>query len=134
MVTKGELSKFAETTSVKGVSRLFKAESLDIRLLWVFAVVICLTLGCLNSYMILNDYLAYSPVSHVKAHSPRNQIFPNLMVCNLNPFVWLKDLPENQTYSFYIKMVHTKTKCDNCSIAEKKYLRLVRKEQLTISR
>ena len=134
MVVREEISNFAQNTSVKGVSRLFRADTIEIRLLWSFAIIVCLIIGCLHSASVFNDFLAFSPMTQIKAHSPRTQTFPNLLVCNLNPFVWLKDLPENETYSFYLEMVQNKMKCDNCSANEVEYLEIIREEQLTIAR
>ena len=134
MAVKEEISKFAQNTSLKGVSRLSRANSMEIRLLWSFAILASLILGCLYSATIFNDYLTFSTVTQIKTHSSRNQTFPHLQVCNLNPFVWLKNLPENETYSFYVEMVHNKTRCKNCSDWEQEYLELLRGEQLIMAR
>ena len=117
---KMELCKLVHNTSVKGVSRFFKADSMEIKVLWGCAVVSCLGIGFSIAYCILADYVTYSTVTRINEHafSPeKDTVFPNIHVCNLNPPGMLEDsdLLGNETYSAYSEMVNNVTACANCS-------------------
>jgi len=54
-----DLRKFAESTSVRGVSRIFKSGDGVLRILWVIAVVFCAAVLVFQLYSIVSQYLRY---------------------------------------------------------------------------
>ena len=68
MVVREELSHLVQTTSVKDVSRLVRADSTSVRLLWLVAIVTCSFFGVYQTYFLLSDFLSYSKVTRIKEH------------------------------------------------------------------
>jgi len=56
---RNDLRKFAESTSVRGVSRIFKSGDGVLRILWVLAVVFCASMLAFQLYSVINQYLRY---------------------------------------------------------------------------
>ena len=119
MTFREELKRFVQTTSVKGVSRVFRAETTGIRLLWVVAIVSCMTFGFQQVYTLLDDYVSYDKVTQIEERVETighgNQAFPKLRVCFLNPFDLSLDLRPDESFSYYKELVQSKTSCDNCT-------------------
>jgi len=53
------LRKFAATTSVRGVSRVFKSGDRVLRVLWAFAVVSCAAMLAYQLTRVISQYLRY---------------------------------------------------------------------------
>lgn len=124
MVLKEELLGFAKSTSVKGVSRLFRADSPEIRLLWICAITTCLTIGFYQTYQLLDEYFAYSTITQIKEYpfvSGEATAFPNILTCNLNPFD-MKNAEQIKMLEEYNAKVQTLTSCNNGSNKDKKLL------------
>ena len=105
MAFKHELSNFAQNTSVKGVSRLLKADSNEIKLLWTVAILICFTIGTYQTFLLFEEFFSYAKVTRIKEHKFRPEVdfvFPNVQVCSLNPGGLLRNLPPNETVSAFI--------------------------------
>jgi len=53
------LRKFVESTSVRGVSRIFKSKSPLLRIIWALAVISCGAMLVFQLIRIVNQYLRY---------------------------------------------------------------------------
>jgi len=53
------LRKFAESTSVRGVGRIFKSDDVVRRVLWILAVAFCLAMLVLQLSRVASQYLRY---------------------------------------------------------------------------
>ena len=100
---KDVLKTFAETTSVKGVSRVIKAQNVITQTFWCLAVVACFT-GLV--YSVANQYIAYcnfdvSSSTKTKFMAPS---FPDITVCNLNPYADFQAFPIS--YDNYSKILN----------------------------
>ena len=118
MAFKEELTRFGQGTSVKGVSRLFKAKSTEIKLLWSFAVVTCMFIGSYQTYSIISQYFSYTKVTRIVRHKIKpteDLVFPNIQVCNINPSGWLRNLPSDESMSSFQDLISNKTTCLDCS-------------------
>ena len=121
MAFKEELTRFGQDTSVKGVSRLFKAKSTEIKLLWSFAVVTCMFIGSYQTYSIISQYFSYTKVTRIVRHKIKpteDLVFPNIQVCNINPSGWLRDLPWDENMSSFQDLISKRTTCLDCSADE----------------
>ena len=107
-----ELRKFAENTSVKGVSRIMKAKTLPIRVLWVVSVLGFLFMSFGNCAELIQEYMQYSKIMQRKElhvfrdyHRYKDMFsLPDVTVCNQNP------LPAYQgyngtSYQEYVRLV-----------------------------
>ena len=110
MTIREEFSKFVQSTSVKGVSRLFKANSSEIKVLWALAVTTCFAFGFFQTYKLFEDFFSYATVTQIKRHrlnasDPKAAALPNIQVCNSNPSGMLINVHPNETFSVYREMV-----------------------------
>jgi len=66
-----DLRKFALSTSLRGVSRIFKSDDIVKRILWILAVVVCLTMLIFQLSRVISQYLLYefSTVTKKDIHS-----------------------------------------------------------------
>ena len=60
-----ELRRFANSTSVKGVPRLVRADTSAIRLLWTLAVLTFLGVSLNQTYVLVKEYLSYASATQV---------------------------------------------------------------------
>ena len=129
MILKKELMKFLQQTSVKGISRYFKVEHLNLKLLWACAILTFLSFGFYQSYKLIAEYFSCPKVTFIKEHefSFKDDLsFPNLQLCNVYPLGLLRDVPYNESVSYYGKKVQQLIECGNCSTAEQEQLLEVR--------
>jgi len=56
---RNDLRKFVETTSLRGVSRIFKSTDLVLRILWALAVAFCAAMMVFQLSSVINQYLRY---------------------------------------------------------------------------
>ena len=68
MTVREEFSKFIHSTSVKGVSRLFKADCFEIKVLWAVAVTTCFAFGFFQTYKLFGDVFPYATATQIKRH------------------------------------------------------------------
>ena len=121
MAFKEELSRFGQGTSVKGVSRLFKAKSTEIKLLWTVAFIICMLIGSYQAYSTISQYFSYTKVTRIVRHKVKpaeDLVFPNIKVCNINPSGLLRNLPWDENMSAFQDLTAKMTTCLNCSVDE----------------
>jgi len=69
--TSDHLRKFAQTTSVRGVSRIVKSSNGVLRVLWTLAVVLCAAMLVYQLTRVISQYLLYefSTVTKEDIHS-----------------------------------------------------------------
>ena len=138
MVVREELSRLVQNTSVKGVSRLVRADSTSVRLLWLVAIVTCSFFGVYQTYFLLSDFMSFSKVTRIKEHYLDTEnldeaAVPSIHVCNVNPSGLLRHLPDNETYSAFNKMATEKTRCHNCSETDRATWRNIRGKMSTMT-
>ena len=118
MVCREQLVSGLKQTSIKGVPRLFKVESLTLRLLWALAVLTFLTVGFYQSVELILEYFSYPKLTIVKEAQfslDKDYVFPSIQVCNVNQQGLLRDVPSNETVDYYNKLVEERTKCPDCT-------------------
>ena len=113
MALSKHLSEFCHKTSLKGVPRAAKADTVYFRFLWVIAVfsfsAVCVTQFC----FLFLDYFSYPTNTRVyteKSNTFVNSISPVHTVCNLRP-----SLQSGQDSEHYYQVVRNLTQCLNCS-------------------
>jgi len=101
-----ELRRFAETTTMKGVSRAVRAERRIIRVFWILALVSCFALLLFQISAVAISYSKYNVIrnSGVDLRDPE---FPDVTVCNL---FQLSDLDQLENYDAYLRDVETMKK------------------------
>ncbi len=84
------LLDFAQTTSMKGVSRAVRSGSLCLRAMWILAFMFGFGMAAYLLYEIFKIYTSNETVTNIAENSSR-PTFPDITLCNLNPFVALHD-------------------------------------------
>ena len=105
---KGEMKQaavsFATSTSVKGISRAMKAESIPLKIIWILGALAGLGLGL---YLICNitiSYFRFETVTKITDCVTCKPSFPDVTVCNLNVLASLAEY-NNLTYEEYEYML-----------------------------
>jgi len=101
-----ELRRFAETTTIKGVSRTVRAERRIVRVFWILALVSCFIVLLYQISAVAISYSNYNVIrnSIVDFRDPQ---FPDVTVCNL---FQLSDLDQLENYDAYLRDVETMKK------------------------
>ncbi len=81
----------ASHTSLKGVARILKSDSVILKGLWLIGVVLFLTICGYQCYVIMEEYFSYPVLTtisdkNVKFEGENAHAFPSIEVCNLSPF------------------------------------------------
>ena len=82
-----------------------------------------------QSYKLIAEYFSCPKVTFIKEHEfsfKEDLYFPNLQLCNVYPLGLLRDVPYNESVSYYGKKVQQLIECGNCSTAEQEQLVEVR--------
>lgn len=80
------LRNFLETTSVKGVSKVVKSTNTVYRVLWLSALILELAAATFFTYNLFYGYFSYKAVLYMDKDSVKAKDFPDITLCNLNPF------------------------------------------------
>ena len=101
-----ELRRFAETTTIKGVSRTVRAERKIVRVFWILALVSCFMVLLYQMSAVVISYSKYNVIrnSGVDLREPE---FPDVTVCSLFP---LSDLDQLENYDAYLRDIETMKK------------------------
>ena len=93
-----ELRTFCETTSVRGIPRIFRAQSKFILSVWLIAVLACSGMLAWQLATITTRYLQY-PVGMQVTQAPswENPTFPDITLCNLSPLIYDPNPPSGYT-------------------------------------
>ncbi|XP_064641880.1 FMRFamide-activated amiloride-sensitive sodium channel-like [Lineus longissimus] len=78
--------KFLMTTSVRGVGRIFKTKSRLLMILWTTVVLAFLILSIYQVSEIIRGYFRYDTTQEQRIRIPRKIPFPDITLCNLQPF------------------------------------------------
>lgn len=95
--TKEELIFFSERTSLKGVPRIVKSTKYVFKILWIFVVLLAVTLAGYQTVNLLRTFFSYhvntvivsynlnNEDEYNKVHQKYGSQFPDVTFCNLNP-------------------------------------------------
>ncbi len=138
MVVVEELRQFVSTTSLKGVPRMYKSPTMVLRLTWAVAVSSFLVVAAYFSVNLIAEYVSHPTVLSVSERPiveviyEDNKRFPDVTVCNMNPFSSLaNNVSDIITVRQYYHDVINRTTCGNCSEQEQDFLSNIRTELLT---
>ena len=81
---KKELRRFGETTSVRGVPRALKSSDQVLRVIWIMALVVSVSMTIWQLQKVFAKYLKYEKVSTIKDVS-NEAVFPWVTVCSQSP-------------------------------------------------
>ena len=79
-----ELKKFGETTSVRGVPRAFKTQDKILRVVWIVALIVSISMTIWQLEKVFTKYFGYQTVSTVQEVFDK-AYFPWVTVCSLSP-------------------------------------------------
>ena len=88
------LSKFADETSMHGLSNVFKTKSKSRKVIWVLFLVSALSASLFYIITRLSDYLSYSASSTSRDQYDNIEHtlpFPAVTICNNNPFLFSRN-------------------------------------------
>ncbi|VDP68797.1 unnamed protein product [Echinostoma caproni] len=86
MASTSKIKLFGEISSIRGVQRIFRAETPFIRVLWILFVVSMTCLLAISSFMLIVDYLQYTTSWHTRSLPDDRAEFPAITLCAHNPF------------------------------------------------
>jgi len=101
-----ELRRFAETTTIKGVSRTVRAERRIVRVFWILALVSCFALLLYQISAVAVSYSKYNVIRNSVVDS-RDPTFPDVTICSL---FQLSDLDQLENYDAYLRDIETMKK------------------------
>ncbi|KAA0199569.1 FMRFamide-activated amiloride-sensitive sodium channel [Fasciolopsis buskii] len=81
-----KIKLFGEISSIRGVQRIFRAETPFIRMLWILFVISMTCLLTISSFMLIVDYLQYTTSWHTRTLPDDKSEFPAITLCAHNPF------------------------------------------------
>ena len=85
MEIKKEFLRFAKSTTIKGLPRIFNSETFFLRMLWAIAVTCGFTTAVFMVFCSLQDYFLYQTVINVRSEAT-NPPFPDVSVCKTHDF------------------------------------------------
>ena len=138
---KRRLLQFLKSTSVKGVSRIFRTKSSFLRTVWLISVVSFLSVAFYLTYLLTKGYLEYASVISLREYNldltgttSDALRLPDITFCNLNPFaISTHNLTNIPSLEAYHQRAMNMTACDGCSSEQQKALQELRVELLTTS-
>ena len=97
-----ELLKFCEMTSIRGIHRALMAESRSLRTCWFIGLIICSSLLVYQVSTVFIKYFQFRSVMNLQQISASPN-FPDITICNMNPFKELEKINNHTTYRDYQK-------------------------------
>ena len=115
--------QFLQSTSVKGIPRIFRTKSYFLKTLWVVSVVSFLCVTAYHVYILTCVYFEYDSVISTEEYNvdltgstPEAVRLPDMTFCNMNPFaVDTRSITDIPSLGSYNQRVRDLTKCVNCS-------------------
>src|SRR6218665_656471 len=98
-----EFRRFAETTTIKGISRTVRAERRIVRVFWILALVTCFALLLFQISAVAISYSKYDVIRNFDVEF-RDPEFPDVTVCNL---FQLSDLDQLENYGAYLRDIES---------------------------
>ena len=133
---KTEVQAALKQSSVKGVGRIFKAESGHLKLLRTVATVLFLTMGSFQTCKLFDEYFSYPKVTLIRERKSalNNDVlrFPTIQVCNANPLGVFRNFPNNESFKEYMDLVRNVTTCNDCSDDDRRTFRQLRNDPSTV--
>ena len=96
------LRTYVETTSLKGVPKIFKSKSIPLRILWGIAFLFGFAVALLFLINLFTNFMSNQVTTNMKLCNDCKAPFPDLTVCNLNPLGSIQGLEGLQTFSSYV--------------------------------
>ena len=95
---------FFASTSLKGISKVTKADTWKFRILWLVATLIGFGCGLYFLVTLILQYMSYSVVTNVESCTDCKPEFPDVTVCNLNSINFMETL-SHVSFDEYISFV-----------------------------
>ncbi|ESN91441.1 hypothetical protein HELRODRAFT_165474 [Helobdella robusta] len=89
-VIKSEILNYGENTSVRVISKFTRSKDAFLKLLWLVLLMGSTSYMIQRLYVLLSDYYAYPVTTQYGENVGQNIIFPDITICNLDPFASLK--------------------------------------------
>ena len=137
---KKELLTTLELSSLKGVSRVIRATSSVLRVIWAVSVLMFFSICVYHVSTVIITFLSYPKVvtvsrKHLNFLDPDKTVpFPTVAVCNANPFTSNRTAFEESgalTPKEYYQKVLEKVSCDDCLSGENLTMQLLRTTLMT---
>ena len=117
----GKFYRFCQLTSVKGVPRLLRTESVIMQFIWTISVIVLLCLALLQTTFLTMEYLHYKTYTFTGEaniynlrHEDGTTGVPDITLCNANPFASDRNLSKDvPTMAKYFELVEQSTTCGN---------------------
>ena len=138
----GNIYKFCQITSVKGIPRLLKAKSFFMRIVWAVSVSGFLCVAAIQSILLTMEYYNYKTYTYtgevLMGFVEKNDEVvgtPDITLCNTNPFASNNILDRGfPTMEEYSRLVDQATTCDdNCTEEDCATLNYIRERMMTTS-
>jgi hypothetical protein len=78
---KEKTHKFISNISVYGISRIIKADTLAVKLLWATMILMSVSAGLYIIYRSVRGFYSYNVITNVERIVSRNQVFPAATIC-----------------------------------------------------
>lgn len=128
MVVKEEIVKFCQTTSIKGIPRVVKADQQGFRVSWAFLVILLLTMATYMLYLLVIEYVAYPTYTLTQEKlfdgETDKPIVPTMTLCNEYPFSSLNSnssILNSSGIEEYFRLVDQHTECPHDCSPEQVY-------------
>ncbi len=114
-----------KVTTVKGVPRIINSQSMGLKILWLVAVIILITLSLFQAYQLITEYRSYDTVTSLDIDAKSlyyGQKLFNLQVCNLNILAFRENIGDKIQHEYletYRNHVEEMSECNNCTEEEK---------------
>lgn len=102
--TKDIFQEFVKTCSIKGLPKMFKSNTLSLKILWLLGFSFGISLGLYQTVVILAAYFAFDTRTLVHIQQSAINDFPDITVCKVNPSTILGQ-EGNQTFESYVSKV-----------------------------
>ncbi|ESN91452.1 hypothetical protein HELRODRAFT_165488 [Helobdella robusta] len=89
-VIKSEILNYGENTSVRVISKFTRSKDAFLKLLWLVLLMGSTSYMIQRLYVLLSEYYEYPVTTQYGENVGQNIIFPDITICNLDPFATLK--------------------------------------------
>ena len=115
--------QFLQSTSIKGIPRIFKTKSRFLKALWITCVISFLGMTAYQVYLLVHGYLEYESVMSTTEYNVdltgathKKVRLPDMTFCNMNPFaVDTRKITGVPSLEVYSQRVREMTECEDCS-------------------
>ena len=101
----GEIRKFGETVSIRGLPKIIKSRSWFLKIFWLLSVLASLSILLWQFSAVFMKYLSY-PTNTVYSEGQKQAVMPDTSICNAYPFAGLDgNIFSFNDYSDYIAQI-----------------------------